>query len=63
MKPADKAIIASYCRSAIAAALTLFMTGNTNPADLAKGALAAVLPPLLRWLNASDPAFGRGLNK
>ena len=55
-----KAMIASYARSALAAVLAVAMTGNTNPDDLAKAALAAVLPPLLRWANSSDPSFGRG---
>ena len=62
MKPKNKtkAMIASYGRSALAAVLAVAMTGNTNPDDLAKAALAALLPPLLRWANSSDPAFGRG---
>ena len=62
MKPKNKtkAMIASYARSALAAVLAVAMTGNTNPDDLAKAALAALLPPLLRWANSSDPSFGRG---
>ena len=62
MKPKNKtkAIIAAYARSALAAVLAVAMTGNTNPDDLAKAAFVALLPPLLRWANSSDPAFGRG---
>ena len=60
VKNKTKAMVASYARSALAAVLAVAMTGNTNPDDLAKAALAAVLPPLLRWTNSSDPAFGRG---
>ena len=60
VKNKTKAMVASYARSALAAVLAVAMTGNTNPDDLAKAALAAVLPPLLRWANSSDPAFGRG---
>ena len=60
MSNKTKAMLASYARSALAAALALAMTGNTNPEDLAKAGLAALLPPLLRWANSSDPAFGRG---
>ena len=59
-KNKTKAIIASYARSALAAVLAVVMTGNTNPEDLLKAGLAALLPPLLRWANSSDPAFGRG---
>ena len=55
-----KAMIASYFRSALAAILAVAMTGNTNPQDLLKAGVAALLPPLLRWANSSDPAFGRG---
>ena len=60
MSNKTKAMVASYARSALAAILAVVMTGNTNPEDLAKAGLAALLPPLLRWANSSDPAFGRG---
>ena len=53
-------MVASYARSALAAILAVAMTGNTNPQDLLKAGVAALLPPLLRWANSSDPAFGRG---
>lgn len=55
-----KAIIASYSRSVIGAVLAVVATGNYNPDDLLKAAVAAVLPPLIRWVNPKDPAFGRG---
>ena len=54
-----KAFACSYGRSALSAMLTLYMTGNTDPSDLAKAGIAALLPPLLRWLNPKDQAFGR----
>ena len=60
MSNKTKAMVASYARSALAAVLAVAMTGNTNPDDLAKAAIAALLPPLLRWANSSDLAFGRG---
>lgn len=44
----------------LAAVLAVAATGNYTPADLGKAALAAALPPLLRWANKNDPAFGRG---
>ena len=59
-KNKTKAMVASYARSALAAVLAVAMTGNTNPDDLLKAGVAALLPPLLRWANSSDPAFGRG---
>jgi len=54
-----KALASSYGRSALSAVLALYMTGNTDPTDLSKAAIAAIFPPLLRWLNPKDQAFGR----
>ena len=54
-----KALLFSYGRSVIAAVLAVYMTGNTSPTDLSKAAIAALLPPLMRWANPSDKAFGR----
>ena len=54
-----KALASSYGRSALSAVLAVYMTGNTDPSDLAKADIAALLPPLLRWLNPKDHAFGR----
>ena len=56
----DKAIIGSYARSFLTGALTLYMAGETEPKKLLAAGIAAVLPPLLRWLNPNDQAFGRG---
>ena len=60
VKNKTKAMVASYARSALAAVLAVAMTGNTNPEDLLKAVVVALLPPLLRWANSSDPSFGRG---
>ena len=54
-----KARASSYGRSALSAVLAVYMTGNTDPKDLGKAGIAALLPPLLRWLNPKDQAFGR----
>lgn len=56
----QKAVLASYARSVLAAVLAVAATGNYAPDDLGKAALAAALPPLLRWANSNDKAFGRG---
>jgi len=56
----QQAMLASYGRSVLAAVLAVAATGNYAPADLGKAPLAAALPPLLRWANKNDPAFGRG---
>ena len=54
-----KALAASYSRTVIAAVLAVYMTGNSSPADLSKAAIAALLPPLMRWANPKDQSFGR----
>ncbi len=60
LTPQQKAALASYLRSAIGAVAAVLATGQTEPDALIKAALAAILPPLLRWANPKDPAFGRG---
>jgi hypothetical protein len=63
MNSKDKAILGSYARSFLTGALTLYMAGETNPRQLLAAGVAAILPPLLRWLNPNDQAFGRGSKK
>jgi hypothetical protein len=60
MKAKDKAMLASYGRSVIAAVIAVYSTGNTDPADLGKAALAALVPVLMRYVNPKDLGFGRG---
>ena len=55
----DKAMLASYIRSLVGALVAVYSTGATNPTDYAKGAVAALLPPIMRWVNKKDEAFGR----
>jgi len=61
VKPAHKAMIASYARSAIGAALALYLArpNDVTVRDLVAAGIAAIAPPLLRWLNPGDQAFGR----
>lgn len=56
----DRRMLASWARSFLCGALTLWATGNNDPRALFTAGLAAVVPPILRWLNPNDPAFGRG---
>jgi hypothetical protein len=53
-----KAIAASWARSFMAAALALYMAGETDPKTLTMAGAAAVAPVILRWLNPKDQAFG-----
>ena len=54
-----KALAASWARSFVAASLTLYMAGETDPKKLALAGVAAVVPVVLRWLNPNDGSFGR----
>ena len=60
MSDRDKRLLASYARAFAGAVLTLWIAGETDPHKLIAAGVAAILPPLLRWLNPNDPAFGRG---
>jgi hypothetical protein len=53
-----KALIASWARSFMAAALALYMAGVTDPKTLALAGVAAVAPVILRTLNPQDKSFG-----
>lgn len=53
-------IAASYGRSFLAAVVTLWLAGENDPRNLFAAGVAAIAPPLLRWLNPADPSFGRG---
>jgi len=55
-----KKTLESYARHVIGAVVAVAATGNTDPADLAKAAVAALLPVAIRWVNPKDKAFGRG---
>lgn len=54
-------MIASYARSALGAALAVYLANpnDVTVRDIAAAALAAIAPPLIRFLNPKDPAFGR----
>lgn len=54
----SKALLASWARSFLAAAIAVYMAGVTDPKAIATAGVAAVLPVILRWLNPKDSAFG-----
>ena len=54
-----KALLASYGRSVLGAAIALYMSGVTDPKTLAYSLLAALAPVALRSINPNDKAFGR----
>ena len=53
-----KAMLASWLRSSVAGALAVYMTGNTQPKELAMGMVAGLVPVLARWANPHDVSFG-----
>lgn len=59
MNSKQKAMLASYARSAIAAAVAVYAAGNTNWEDWVKAAVAALIPVIMRWANPNDKAYGR----
>jgi hypothetical protein len=60
LKDKDKALLASYGRSMLAAVVALAVTGNTDPSALLAAAIGAVCPTALRYFNPKDMKFGRG---
>lgn len=63
LSESQKAMIASYARSAVGAIIAVYSTGNTDIKDLWKAAVAALIPPLMRFANPKDASFGVGGNK
>jgi len=53
-----KAMLASYGRSFLAAAVAVNATGNNDIKSIVVAALAATLPVAIRAINPKDPAFG-----
>lgn len=54
-----KALLASYARSVVGAAVALYAAGVTDPQDLFYALVGALVPVLARYANPNDPAFGR----
>lgn len=53
------AVLASYGRSVLGAAVALYASGVTDPKTLAYALLGAIVPVALRAVNPNDTAFGR----
>ena len=54
-----KAMLASYARSVVGAAVALYAAGVTDPKDLLYALVGALVPVAARYVNPNDPAFGR----
>ena len=55
----NKAMLASYARSVVGTASTLYIAGVTDPKDLWAALVGALIPVAARAVNPNDPAFGR----
>jgi hypothetical protein len=60
LSESQKQVLQSYGRSVLATVITAYLAGATSFSDLAAAFAAAALPPLIRWLNPNDAAFGTG---
>lgn len=54
----QKAMVASYLRSFLAAVVAVVATGNSDWKALLAAGLSATLPVAIRAVNPKDPAFG-----
>lgn len=54
-----KSAFFSYVRAASATVLTVVLAGETDPKAVWAAVVAAFVPPVIRWLNPEDKAFGR----
>ena len=52
----------TWFRAAAAAAIALYLAGETDFKVLGTAALAGFLGPVLKWLDTSAPEFGRNSN-
>jgi hypothetical protein len=56
----QKAALASYGRSVLATVLSAVLVGANDWSDIFAAFIAAAVPPILRYLNPNDTAFGAG---
>lgn len=60
IKPQHIEAFKSYLRSALAAVVAVMATIDFSFEDVLKAFVAALIPPVLRWINPKDTTFGRG---
>jgi hypothetical protein len=51
-------MLASWGRAFLTAALALVAAGETNLKHIAYAGALATIPPVMRWLNPKDEAYG-----
>ena len=60
MKEQLKQVSLTWFRAAAAAAIALYLAGETDLKVLGTAALVGFLGPVLKWLDPSAKEFGRG---
>ena len=55
----QKALLASYGRSVIAAAVAAYSASGGDPKAVANAVWAAIIPVAIRYFNPKDGAFGK----
>jgi hypothetical protein len=60
MNTATKEMLKSWAKVFLAASVSMYMAGKTNPQDLLNAGLVSVLPLVYSWLDPGDHRFGRG---
>ena len=63
LTPQIKAMLASYGRSVLGAGVAAYTASGGDLNAVLNAVWAALIPVALRYLNSSDPAFGRGSEK
>ena len=63
LTPQVKAILASYGRSLIGAAMAAYTASGGSTGAALNAVWAAAIPVAMRYLNTNDPAFGRTAEK
>ena len=63
LTPQVKAILASYGRSVLGAAVAAYSASGGSPTAALNAVWAAAIPVAMRYLNTNDPAFGKGAEK
>jgi hypothetical protein len=51
-------MLASWGRAFLTAALALVAAGEQDPKNIVYAGALATIPPIMRWLNPKDEAFG-----
>lgn len=63
LTPQIKAMLASYGRSLLGAALAAYSASGGDPKAALNAVWAALVPVVARYLNPKDTAFGKGSEK